>query len=261
MLNNITIKDRTPLPCLSSMKDDVREAKHFSKLDIKNAFPEIAIKKEDQFKTAFRTRYGLFEYTCAPFGFCNSPAVFIRFMNRIFCKLVGISVLIFVDDILVYSKNEEDHVEHMKEVLEILELNNLTCPLEKCEFNKPEMIFCGIKFTQTGTAITSEAAAALVDYPTIKSVTELQSFLGSIRFWADHIPYLAEIASELFDLTKPKSGWDWNINHQSNIRVLQFYMLSDKILKYFNPSDSLQMIRFAKEKQVLYLQEPKIDKV
>ncbi|KFZ17321.1 hypothetical protein V501_01795 [Pseudogymnoascus sp. VKM F-4519 (FW-2642)] len=135
-LNNITIKDRYALPLINELHDRFQGAKIFSKLDLRGAYNLIRIKSGEEWKTAFRTRYGLFEYQVMPFGLTNAPASMQRLMNDALHEYLDIFVIVYLDDVLVYSASKEEHVEHVKLVLKKIEKYNLLLKPEKCEFHK-----------------------------------------------------------------------------------------------------------------------------
>jgi hypothetical protein len=133
-LNKVTIKNKYPLPRIDDLMDQLVGACVFSKIDLRSGYHQIRVKAEDIPKTAFRTRYGHYEYSVMPFGVTNAPGVFMEYMNRIFHPYLDKFVVVFIDDILVYSKSEEEHVEHLRIVLETLREKKLYAELSKCEF-------------------------------------------------------------------------------------------------------------------------------
>ncbi|KAJ1299607.1 hypothetical protein OPQ81_003787 [Rhizoctonia solani] len=133
-LNRITIKNCYALPRQEELIDKLKHAKIFTKLDLRNGYNNIRIEEADEWKTAFRTKYGHYEYTVMPFGLTNAPAVFQRFMNVIFHDLLDISVIVYMDDILIFSESKEGHVKHLEEVLACLQDSNLFCNPDKCHF-------------------------------------------------------------------------------------------------------------------------------
>src|SRR5262249_20834922 len=142
-LNRVTIKNKYPLPRIDDLFDQLRGAKIFSRIDLKSGYHQIRIKAEDVSKTAFRTRYGHYEFLVMPFGLTNAPAVFMDLMNRVFKTLLDVCVIVFIDDILVYSSNEKQHEEHLRSVLQILRNNKLYAKLSKCEFWLKNIEFLG----------------------------------------------------------------------------------------------------------------------
>lgn len=238
-INQATIKDRTPLVSHTEMRDRVIGCKYMSKLDVRDAFHSILINEEDRHKTAFKTEFGLFEFTVCPFGLANSPATFIKLMNRVFKDMEGL--MYYVDDIVIYSKSLEEHLKSIEEVFNRLCDNNLHVKLSKCEFLKSEVEFCGVLLSSEGVKITDTQKEAMCDYPQIGSYKEIQQFMGSVRFFADFIPWIAEIAKPLYELIKKdvvknfKFSDVWNNEHQMVVRVIQYYLTSSAALALFDP--------------------------
>lgn len=142
-LNGITVRNRYPLPLISDMLDRVKSAKIFTKLDLRGAYNLVRMKEGDEWKTAFRTRYGHFEYLVMPFGLTNAPATFQRFVNEIFCDIMDKFIVVYLDDILIFSEDPATHQDHVKTVLERLRENSLYAKLEKCSFHKSQVEFLG----------------------------------------------------------------------------------------------------------------------
>jgi len=152
MLNKITIKNKYPLPRIDEMLDRLNGAKYFTKIDLASGYHQIRIKEEDISKTAFRTRYGHYEYTVMPFGLCNAPATFQRLMNDIFRPYLDDFVVIYLDDILIFSKNLKEHKQHVQKVMEILREHKLYAKRSKCAFAQTEVEFLGHIMSQEGIA-------------------------------------------------------------------------------------------------------------
>jgi len=177
-LNKVTIKNRYPLPRIDDFIDQLVGAEVFSKIDLRSGYHQIRVKAEDISKTAFRTRYGHYEYFVMPFGVSNVPGVFMEYMNRIFHPFLDCFVVVFIDDILVYSKSEKEHVEHLRIVLRVLKENQLCAKLSKCEFWLREVSFLGHVISKGGIAVDPSKVDAVLQWESPKSVFEIRSFLG-----------------------------------------------------------------------------------
>ena len=145
-LNKVTIKNKYPLPRIDDLMDQLVGACVFSKIDLRSGYHQIRVKVEDIQKSAFRTRYGHYEYSLMSFGVTNAPGVFMEYMNRIFHEYLDKFVFVFIDDILIYSKSEEDHAEHLRIVLSVLKEKKLYAKLSKCEFWLNKVSFLGHVF-------------------------------------------------------------------------------------------------------------------
>ena len=161
-LNNVTVDDRYPLPVAETLFRRLN-AKVFSKIDLRNGYYQVKIKEEDIPKTAFITRYGLFEFTVMPFGLKNAPATFMKLMNEIFKDYSDDFVVVYLDDILVFSKNEEEHAEHLRLVLERLRTQKLFAKISKCSFFQHEIEFLGHLVSGDGLRMLDDKVEANVE--------------------------------------------------------------------------------------------------
>jgi len=184
-LNDMTIRNSYPLPLISDLLDRVKGAKVFTKLDLKSAYNLVRIKEGDEYKTAFRTRYGHYEYLVMPFGLKNAPATFQHFINDVLSDYLDDFVISYIDDILIYSNNLEEHHEHVSKVLEKLLENNLYVKLEKCEFDRPETTFLGYVISKDGLKMDKEKVKAILDWPapiTLKKYNHLLDYVIIIEY-------------------------------------------------------------------------------
>ena len=180
----MTIKNRYPLPLISELIDQLTGAKYFSKMDIRWGYNNIRIKEGDKWKAAFRTNRGLFEPLVMFFGLTNSPTTFQTMMNDVFREEIAEGwVIIYMDDILVFSKTLEEHRKQVSRILEKLWQHQLLLKAEKCYFEKEEIKFLGLIITQKGIQMDLHKVKVVHDWPTPKSERELQQFLGFVNFY------------------------------------------------------------------------------
>ena len=182
-LNNVTIKNKYPLPRIDDLFDQLAGAQVFSKINLRSGYHQLRIREADIQKTAFRTRYGLYEFVVMPFGLTNAPAAFMDLMNRVFRDYLDQFVVVFIDDILIYSKSAEEHEEHLRLVLGRLHREQLYAKFSKCDFWLEQVSFLGHIIIRDGIAVDPEKIKAVVEWPTLKSVTEIRSFLGLAGYY------------------------------------------------------------------------------
>jgi len=168
---------------MQELQDRVQGAQWFMKMDLKNGFHLIRVKEADEWKMAFRTRYGLYEFQVMPFGLTNAPSTFQDMMNHTLSDLLDIGVLAYMDDILDYAKTEEEHDRLVKEVLERLQANGLAISPEKCVWKAQEVEFLGYVIGRDGIKMATDKVKAVLAWETPKNLTELQSFLGFANFY------------------------------------------------------------------------------
>jgi len=172
-LNKVTIKNKYPLPRIDDLLDQLKGVTVFSKIDLRSGYHQIRIKSTDVSKTAFRTRYGHYEFLVMPFGVTNAPAVFMDYMNRIFQPYLDQFVIIFIDDILIYSKSPQEHAQHLRVVLNILREKQLYAKFSKCEFWLSEVAFLGHVISQGGVAVDKSKVEAVQNWARPKNVSEV----------------------------------------------------------------------------------------
>lgn len=206
-LNRFTIKNRTALPLITESLDRLVGAQIFSKLDIRSAYNLIRIKEGHEWMTAFRTRYGHFEYRVMPFGLVNAPATFQGYINQVLREFLDIFVIVYLDDILIYSEAKEDHPSHVRAVLERLLIHRLYVNLEKCEFHTTQVEFLGYIVSNQGVSMDPDRVKSIRDWPTPASHREVQVFLGFANFYRRFIHQFSKVSRALSDLLKGgKSG-------------------------------------------------------
>ncbi|KAK1561350.1 hypothetical protein QYE76_018190 [Lolium multiflorum] len=208
-INNITIRYRHPIPRLEDMLDELSGAAVFSKIDLRSGYHQIRMKEGDEWKTAFKTKFGLYEWLVMPFGLTNAPSTFMRLMNHVLREFIGKFVVVYFDDILIYSRNESDHTIHIRHVLQVLRDNQLYGNLEKCTFCKDKVIFLGYVVSQHGVEVDESKIEAIQNWPTPMNVSQVRSFHGLAGFYRRFVPNFSTIAAPLNDLTKKGVVFEW----------------------------------------------------
>ena len=233
-LNQTTIKDRTPLPNIEEMRGHLGKARFFSKMDLRDGYYNILVHPDDRAKTAFRTRFGHFEFTVMPFGLTNAPATFMKMMNRIFADVYDQFVIIYLDDILVFSNTMDDHISHLNTVLTRLRDHTLFAKLSKCSFLADSVDFCGFEVSAKGLQIHPNRITAITSTKPPRNPTEVLAFLGSANFFRDFIPDFSKITQPLTDLLKKGVAWSWTTTEQEAFVTLLTAFTSAPILHHFD---------------------------
>eukprot|EP00253_Pinus_taeda_P033707 PITA_33707 len=182
-LNKKTLKNRYPIPRIDELMDELRGARFFSKVDLRSGYHQIRVRGQDIPKTAFRCHYGHFEFLVMPFGLTNALATFQSYMNHIFCSHLRKFVLVFFDDILIYNRTWEEHLQHIETVLHILQEQQFYAKLSKCEFGLTEMLYLGHIIGVDGVRVHEEKIRAIREWPEPRNVTELRGFIGICTYY------------------------------------------------------------------------------
>jgi hypothetical protein len=208
-LNAVTIKNKYPLPHIDILFDQLMGAQVFSKIDLRSDYHQIKIHDEDIPKTAFSTRYELYEYLVMSFGLTNAPAHFIYLMNSIFMLELDKFVVVFIDNTLVYSKSTEDHEEHLRVVLQRPRDHQLYAKFNKCEFWINEVSFLGHVISSEGIAMDPSKVRDVLDWEPPKSVHQVRSFLGLVGYYRRFIPNFSKVSKPITELLKKGTKYVW----------------------------------------------------
>jgi hypothetical protein len=229
-LNRITIKNSYPLPRVDELFDRLQGARFFSKIDLRSGYHQIRIAPEDVPKTAFRTRYGHYEFLVLPFGLTNAPATFMHLMHQTMRPLLDECALVFLDDILIYSKTLEDHQQHVRRVLDALREQKLYAKESKCEFFKYEVEFLGHRVGREGVRMMQDKVEAIREWPTPRTVRDVRAFLGTAGYYRKFIRDFSAISAPLSELTKDSVKFEWATPHEEAFRRLKVAIAQGPVL-------------------------------
>jgi len=219
-LNAITVKNKYPLPRIDELFDRLQGAKYFSKIDLRCGYWQIKVWSDDVPKTAFRTRYGSFEWLVLPMGLTNAPATFMHLMNQIFRTYLDKFVIVFLDDVLIYSRTLADHRKHVRQVLDILRQHQLYCKESKCEFFRDHVEFLGHRVDREGMHMMEDKVRAIRDWPTPTAVEDIRSFLGMVGYYRKFIQGFSSLAAPLTELLKKGVRFLWTDELEKSFRAL-----------------------------------------
>ena len=231
-LNQVSTKDRYPLPQVCDVLDGMQGTAVFSTIDLKSGFHQILVDPADREKTAFICHRGLFEFVRMPFGLANGPSHFQRVMDWVFKDLLGTCVMVYIDDIVIYSKNMDEHISHLELVFKRLAKFGLQLKAEKCKFGLEEINLLGFVLNKTGIRANPEKTQAISSMPPPRNVKQVRSFLGMTGYYRQCIPGYANISQPLNELTKKRQKFVWNSQCQSAFDSLKRALTSENIVRY-----------------------------
>jgi len=226
----MTIKNKYTIPRIDDLMDQLHGSSVFSKIDLRSGYHQILVKADDVEKTTFRSRYGHYEYVVMPFGVTNALMVFMDYMNRIFRPFLDKFVVVFIDDILIYSRTQEEHAEHPRLVLGILREKRLYAKLSKCEFWMDEVQFLGHVISAQGIAVDPAKVDAVVKWESSKLATEIRSFVGLAGYYRRFIEGFSKIVAPLTQVTRKDQPFAWTDKCEESFQELKRRLTSTPIL-------------------------------
>ena len=229
-LNKLTVKNRYPLPRIDDLFDQLQGSSVYSKIDLRSGYHQLRVREEDIPKTAFRTRYGHYEFQVMPFGLTNAPAVFMDLMNRVCKPYLDKFVIVFIDDILIYSHNEEEHAGHLRIILELLKKEELYAKFSKCDFWIHTVQFLGHIIDSQGIHVDPAKIEAVKGWSSPTNPTEIRQFLGLAGYYRRFIEGFSKIAKPLTKLTQKNEKYIWEEKEEAAFQLLKQKLCEAPIL-------------------------------
>lgn len=229
-LNRVTKKNRYPLPHQDDLIERLRHAKCLTKLDLASGYWQVRMSDDSVEKTAFTTRHGLFEWLVMPFGLCNAPSTFMQMMNDVLAPLIDRCVIVFLDDILIYSPTAEQHEQDVTAVFELLRKHKLRVKLSKCDFFKEEVEFLGHVVGKGNVRMCPGKVAAITEWPTPRNTHDVRSFLGLSGYYRKFVRDYSKVATPLYALTQADTQFVWSDEAQQSLDALKAAITSAPVL-------------------------------
>ncbi|GJZ93459.1 putative nucleotidyltransferase, ribonuclease H, partial [Tanacetum coccineum] len=229
-LNKLIVRNRYPLPMIDDLFDQLQGSSVYSKIDLRSGYHQLRVRDEDIPKTAFRTRYGHYEFQVMPFGLTNAPAVFMDLMNRVCKPNLDKFMIVFIDDILIYSHNKEEHANHLRIILELLRKEKLYAKFSKCDFWISIVQFLGHVIDSQGIHVDPAKIEAVKNWASPTTPTEVRQFLGLVGYYRRFIKDFSKIAKSLTELTHKNKNYIWGENQESAFQLLKQKLCEASIL-------------------------------
>ncbi|GJR60247.1 coiled-coil domain-containing protein SCD2 isoform X1 [Tanacetum coccineum] len=228
-INRITIKYQFPIPRLNDLLDELHGSTVFSKVDLRSGYHQIRIYEGDEWKTAFKTKEGLYEWLVMPFGLSNAPSTFMRLMNHVLKPLLGSFIVVYFDDILVYSRTTDEHQSHLSQLFKVLDQERLYGNSEKCEFFSNQVTFLGYLVSAQGIQVDEKKVQAIRDWPVPQSIQQVRSFHGLASFYRRFIKNFSTIVSPMTEVTRFKT-FTWTPQAQRDFDEIKQQLSSTSVL-------------------------------
>ncbi|WZY93770.1 hypothetical protein YC2023_066099 [Brassica napus] len=229
-INNITIKYRYPIPRLDDMLDELSGSVVFSKIDLRSGYHQVRMKEGDEWKTAFKTKQGLYEWLVMPFGLTNAPSTFMRLMNEVLRPYIGKFVVVYFDDILIYSRSLTEHMGHLEQVLKALRQEGLYANLKKCVFCTDQLVFLGFVVSSQGLKVDEEKNKAIQDWPTPTTIGHIRSFHGLASFYRRFVKDFSTIAAPMTSVIKKNVTFAWGPAQEESFNRLKYSLTHAPVL-------------------------------
>jgi hypothetical protein len=255
-LNKITTKIRYPLPLIENILHLLSGAKYFTTLDLFSGFWQIEIAECDRHKTAFSCEFGHFQYIRMPFGLCNAPSTFQNAMEIILQPILNTFVMVYIDDIIIFSKDLNDHIAHLKQVFNLLQKAGMKVKVQKCRFARQEVEYLGHIVSQKGIKADPKKLNSVRNFPTPRNLDELRSFLGLANYYRRFIDQFATKIHVLLQLTKSKITWKWGPEEQTCFDSIKELLCTAPVLAYPDFSRKFIIHTVACFPKCLHLRKP-----
>lgn len=216
-LNKLTIKNIYPLPHIDDLFDQICGETMFSRIDLRSGYHQVRIKDDDIFKTALRTRYGHYEFVDMSFGLINAPASFMCLMTSVLSKYLDQSVVVFIDDLLIYSRTKEEHEEHLQIILQVLREHKLYAKFNKYEFFKDHIKYLGHVISKDGISVDPDKIKAIINFPVPKDVSDVRSFMGITGYYRKFIEGFSKIENPITSLQKNGKKFVWDLKCEEKL--------------------------------------------
>jgi hypothetical protein len=230
-INKITIRYRFPLPRMDDLMDCLSGAKFFSKVDLKSGYHQIRMREGDEWKTAFKTNEGLYEWLVMPFGLTNAPSTFMRLMNEVLREFIGKFVIVYLDDILIFSKTKAEHLKHLAAVMKKLQQEKLLINMRKSSFMKTELIYLGFVISANELKMDPGKVEVIKNWPSPRNVFEVRSFHGLASFYRKFIRNFSGISAAMMDTVKKRhKSFHWTEEAEKSFNLLKRKITEQPVL-------------------------------